>query len=156
MPPPADDMADLDQPVTRRELRQELEAAFKNVATKDDLKAFMTREEVLRTFATKEDLKAFMTRDEALRTFATKEDLKAFAMKDDLKAMSEELGRYFDVVAESFKSHFNALHDWVKANVNGLAERVETLETDHGSRLLNLETCITALEPRRLKRPRKQ
>lgn len=129
-------MTGLDQPVTRRELREELEAVLKTLATKDDLKAF----------ATKEDLKAFMTRDEALRTFAT---------KDDLKAMSEELRRHFDVVAESFKTHFNTLHDWVKANVNSLATRVETLETDHGSRLLNIEARVTAIEPSRVKRPRK-
>lgn len=109
MPAPADDMTDLDQPVTRRELRQELEAVLKNLAT-----------------------------------------------KDDLKAMSEDLRRHFNTVAESFKADFNLLHDWVEANTNSLAERVEQLETGHGSRLFALETRVTALEVPRSKRPPKR
>lgn len=55
MPPLLEDMTDPDRPVTRRELREELEALFAMLATKDDLQAF----------ATKDDLKAM--RDE-LRT----------------------------------------------------------------------------------------
>lgn len=127
MPAPADDMTDLDQPVTRRELRQELEAVLKNLATKDDLKVF-----------------------------ATKDNLKAFATKDDLKAMSEDLRRHFNTVAESFKADFNLLHDWVEANTSSLAERVGQLETGHGSRLFALETRVTALEVPRSKRPPKR
>lgn len=110
-------MTDLDRPVTRRELREEI----KGLATKEELKAFATKED-LKAFATKVDLKAL----------ATKEDLKAYATKDDLKAglreLGDELRTHFDVVAESFRGQFENLHDWVKANVNGLAMRVDQLE----------------------------
>ena len=75
-------MADLDRPVTRREMRAELEIVLKTLATKDDLKAF-----------------------------ATKEDLKAFATKDDLKALREELRTHFDIVAESLRVEFRSVID---------------------------------------------
>jgi hypothetical protein len=54
MPPPVDDMTDLDRPVTRRELREEL-------------KAFATREESLKLFATKDEFMAL--RDEMNKRF---------------------------------------------------------------------------------------
>jgi len=135
MSPILDVMTDPDRPVTRRELREELEAVLKTLATKEDLKAF----------ATKEDLKAF----------ATKEDLKAFATNEDLKATREEMNRrfdelrtHFDVVAESFKSDFKNLHDWVEANTKGLARRLDKVETEHGARLLSLETRMSRREAR--------
>jgi hypothetical protein len=134
MPPFTDDMNDLDRPVTRRELREELQV----FATKEDLKAF----------ATKEDLKAFATKEE-LKAFATKEDLDRFATKEDLNKHVTELRTHFDVVAESFKSQFGSLHDWVEANTNSLATRVETLEAGHGARLLSLEGRVTRIESRR-------
>ena len=159
-------MTDADRPVTRRELREELEylfaRSFEVFATKEDLKAF-ARKEDLKAFATKEDLKAFATKEDLkasatkadLKAFATKADLKAFATKADLKAFPtrEEMNKRFDdlrvhfnVVAEDFKSQFGDLHDWVKANTNSLATRVETIETGHGARLLSLENRATALE----------
>src|SRR5712664_1293528 len=90
MPPPADDMANLDRPVTRRELREEVQ--------------------------------------EKLQVLATKEELQVLATKEDLRKLRDELRTHFDVVAESFKSQFGALHDWVEANTNSLATRVEQLE----------------------------
>ncbi|HVH29283.1 MAG TPA: hypothetical protein VM818_21160 [Vicinamibacterales bacterium] len=131
-------MTNLDQPVTCRELREELKA----FATKEDLKAFATKED-LKAFATKEDLKAF----------ATKEDLKAFATRDDLLAMRDELRTHFNVVAESFKSDLANLYDWTRTNVDGLSVRVGAIETGHGGRLLSLETRVTSLE---LKQPQKK
>jgi hypothetical protein len=141
MQPPVDDMMDLDRPVTRRELRTELEAVLKTLATKEDLTAFATKEE-LKAFATKEDLKAFATKEE-LKAFATKEDLKA-----GLREVRDELRTHFDVVAESFRSQFGYLHDWVEANTTGVATRVEQLERGHGARLLSLEGRVTNLENR--------
>jgi len=117
MPPLLEDMTDPDRPVTRRELREELEALFARLATKDDLKAF-----------------------------ATKDDLKAFATKVDLHAMRDELRTHFDVVAEDFKKQFGMLYDWAQANVDSLAKRVESIEDGHGARLLGLETRVTRLE----------
>lgn len=112
-------MTDPDRPVTRRELREELEAVLRTLATKDDLKAF-----------------------------ATKEDLKAYPTRDEMNARFDELRTHFNVVAESFKSEFRNLHDWVEANTNSLAARVEKIETGHGARLLALETRMTRCEAR--------
>jgi hypothetical protein len=117
MPPILDDMTDPDRPVTRRELREGLEA-------------------VLRTLATKEDLKAF----------ATKEDLKAYPTREEMNARFDELRTHFDVVTESFKSEFKNLHDWAEANVNSVALRVEKIEIGHGSRLVALETRMSRCE----------
>lgn len=119
MPSILDDMTDPDRPVTRRELREELEA-------------------VLRTLATKEDLERF----------ATKEDLKAYPTRDEMNARFDELHTHFDVVMESFKSEFRNLHDWAEANTNSLALRVEKVEIGHGSRLGALETRMTRCEAR--------
>jgi hypothetical protein len=120
MPPILDDiMTDPDRPVTRRELREELEAVLRTLATKDDLKAF-----------------------------ATKEDLKAYPTRDEMNARFDELRTHFNVVAGSFKSEFRNLHDWVEANTNSLAARVEKIETGHGARLLALETRMTRCEAR--------
>jgi len=155
MSPILDAMTDPDRPVTRRELREELEAVLKTLAAKEDLKAFATKED-LKAFATKEDLKAFATKED-LKAFATKEDLKLYATKEDLKAHPtreemnrrfDELHTHFDVVAESFKSDFKNLHDWVEANIHGLARRLDTVETEHGARLLSLETRMSRREAR--------
>ena len=110
MSPILDAMTDPDRPVTRRELREELEAVLKTLATKEDLKAYPTREEMNRRF--------------------------------------DELRTHFDVVAESFKSEFKNLHDWVEANTKGLARRIDTIETEHGARLLGLETRMSRREAR--------
>ena len=115
MPPLLEDMTDADRPVTRRELREELEALFARLATKDDLKPF----------ARKDDLSA--TRAEMNMRFS-------------------ELRGHFDVVAEDFKKQFGMLYDWAHANVNSLAQRVESIEDGHGGRLLGLETRVTRLE----------
>jgi hypothetical protein len=119
-------------------MRAELEAALRNVATRDDLRAF----------ATKEDLRAFATKEE-LRALATKDELRVFATKEDLREMRDELRTHFDVVAESFRAEFRTLHDWVEANVHGLATRIDTVEASHGGRLDALDGRVTRLERRR-------
>src|SRR5437870_2585398 len=120
MPPPVDDMTDLDRPVTRRELREELKA-----------------------FATKEDLKAFATREESLKLFATKDEF--MALRDEMNKRFDELRTHFDVVAESFRSDFNNLYDWTLANTRILAKRVRHVEVGHGSRLQALEARVMQL-----------
>ena len=119
MPPLSNDMNDLDRPVTRRELREELEAILKNLATKEDLQAF-----------------------------ATKEDLKAYPTREEMNARFDELRTHFHVVAEAFRSDFNNLYDWTVANTNILTKRVRHVETRHGARLLSLEGRVTHLENR--------
>ena len=120
MPRNLETLTEPDRPVTRRELREELDA-------------------VLQTLATKEDLKAF----------ATKEELKAFATKEELKAFADDIKGHFNAVTEHFKSEFfDKLHDWTHGNVEGLSSRVSFVERDHGDRLLDLDTRVTALETR--------
>lgn len=126
----SEDMTDLDQPVTRRELREELEAAFARN---------------LEVFSTKDDLKGFPTKDDP-KGFAMKDHLKEFATKDDLFRVRDELRTHFTLFAESFKSDFAKLYDWAEANAAGLAARVEDIETGHSRRLLALETRVTRIE----------
>ena len=75
------------------------------LATKEDLKAFATKEDlntlenILRTeLATKEDLKAF----------ATKEDLKAFATKEDLKALGNSLRSEFQAEFVKLRAYIDS------------------------------------------------
>ena len=147
MPLLSNDMNDLDRPVTRRELREELEALLKTLAAKEDLKAFATKDD-LKAYATKEDLKAFATKED-LKAYATKEDLKAYPTREEMNARFDELHTHFDVVAEAFRSDFNNLYDWTVANTNILTKRVRHVETGHGARLTSLEAHVTALKRRK-------
>ena len=120
-------MADLDRPVTHRELRSELEAVLKTLATKDDLKAF----------ATKEEQEAL--RGEMAAGFA---DMRAY-----VEFSTSELKRHFDIVAENFRDQFANLYDWTLATTTALGNRTSALEV--GQR--TLETRVTRLESRRKK-----
>jgi hypothetical protein len=131
-------MAESGRPVTAGELREQLQA----YPTKADLRA------ALQDYATKADLEALRADLEDFRT-SLEEELKRYATKDDLLAVRDELRTHFDTVADRFTDQFKYLHDWVDANANGLAVRVDALETGHGARLLALETRVTALESQR-------
>jgi len=75
------------------------------MATKDDLKAFATKDDlkaIKAEMATKDDLKAFATKED-LKAFATKEDLKAFATKDDVNAIKAEMATKEDLKAFATK-----------------------------------------------------
>ena len=140
MPDTPEEMEDLDRPATRRDLLA-LDAATKGdlraleAATKADLRAFQA--------ATKDDLRALEAE--------TKGDLLALQAetKGDLLALETRLRRHFDVVVEAFKTEFGSLYDWTHATVSSLDKRVDHLETDHGGRLLGVETRVTRLEKRR-------
>ena len=150
MPPLDEDMTEPDRPVTRRDLREELDYLFAR-----NLEVFATKED-LRGVPTKDDLKGFVTKDD-LKGIPTKDDPKGFATKDDvsegLKGLRDELRSHFDAVAESFTSQFGILHDALRANTIGLDKRVKATESGYGSRLLRLETRVTAVE---LGHPRKK
>ena len=66
-----------------------------------------------------------------------------------MDARFDELRRHFDVTAESFRSDFRNLLDFVQANDGGLSSRIESIETGHGARLGALENRVTRLEKRR-------
>jgi hypothetical protein len=136
-------MAESDRPVTTGELREQLNAALQAYPTKADLRA------ALQDHATKEDLEALRADLEDLFRTSLEEELKRYATKDDLLAVRDELRTHFDTVADRFTDQFKYLHDWVDANTNALAVRVDALETGHGARLLALETRVTALESQR-------
>jgi hypothetical protein len=143
MPILIDDMTEPDRPVTRRELRQELEWLLRHVVTKEDAKAFVTKEDA-KAFATKEDLKAYATKDDLA---ALRNELRA-----DLAATRDELRTHFSITTEAFKDEFSKLYDWSLANFGGLSNRVDAIETGHGSRLFSVETRVTSLEHRRKRR----
>jgi hypothetical protein len=147
MPILIDDMTEPDRPVTRRELRQELEWLLRHVVTKDDAKAFVTRKDA-KAFATKQDLKAYATKDD-LAAFG--DQLRADFQKA-LAATRDELRTHFSVTTEAFKDEFRKLYDWSLANFGGLSKRVEAIETGHESRLFSLETRVTSVEHRRKRR----
>ncbi len=100
-------------PVTKKEFREGLDefaqmvnSSFEQVATKEDLKQCVTKQDLkdeLKKFVTKDDLK------EELKKFATKEDLKKelknYATKEDIRAMNEELFERLD------NSTFKQLHN---------------------------------------------
>ena len=50
---------------------------------------------------------------------------------------------------ESFKAEFSNLYDWTRATTSTLGQRVDHLESNHGSRLRTLETRVARLEKRR-------
>src|SRR5437899_1303278 len=151
MPDTPEEMEDLDRPATRRDLLA-LDAATKGdlraleAATKADLSALQA--------ATKADLRAFQAATKAdlsALQAATKDDLLALQAetKDDLLALETRLRSHFDVVVEAFKTEFGSLYDWTHGTVSSLDKRVGHLETDHGARLLGVETRVTRLEKRR-------
>jgi hypothetical protein len=93
-------------------------------------------EQFLPSVATKDDLKAFATKDDLTQL---KRDLEAtFATKAELREEGERTRRHFDVVAE-------ALRDDLKLALEGnmaLTSRVESLERGHD----RLERRVTVLE----------
>jgi len=129
-------MENLDRPATKREL----EALFEPLATKRDLDTFATKRD-LDTFATKRDLD----------TFATKRDLEALRMelKSDFEELDRSVRRHVEVLIENARTEFATLYDWTVATTDSLGRRVTHLETDHGNRLLSLETRVTRSEKRR-------
>ena len=133
MPNQPEDMTELDKPVTRRELRAELEAALKITATKDELTRLATKDDLTR-LATKDDLKRYVTNED---------------FKDSFAELRDEMRRHFAVLLESIRAEFRAYYDALAGMTERLTTRVEHLETDHGGRLLSLETRVTRLEKRR-------
>jgi hypothetical protein len=127
MAPDSSDMSDLDQPVTRRELRAELQQFLLDL-----------RVELRADFATKEELR---TATDELRTelslgFA---DMRGY-VDFSVKSVRDELRTHFDVVTESLRSDIRNMVD------ASIAIRVDALETGHGTRLTELETRVTKLE----------
>ena len=46
-------------------------------------------------------------------------------------------------------TEFANLYDWAHAGISTITARVDHIETNHGGRLLGLETRVTRLEKRR-------
>jgi hypothetical protein len=139
MAPDSDDMPDLDRPVTRRELRAELQ----------EFRAGLHAE-----LATKTELRTELaTIETALRgELASKAALEAakIELRDHIdatmKSFRDEIRTHFHMVAESLRDDIRNMFDWMKTNINGGTRRVDALETDHGTRLTTLETRVTKLE----------
>jgi hypothetical protein len=132
-------MADLDRPVTLRELRAELR----------ELRAELRAE--LHGVATKQELAELEARLARLDTematgFAEMRGYVDFSVK----SLRDELRTHFDVIAESLRGDFRNMFDWMKANMTTVTSRVEVLETSHGDRLSTLESRVTKLEAGRI------
>jgi hypothetical protein len=108
MAPASEDMADLDRPVTLRELRSELGSLRSEFRTElEDL-----RTEMATGFA---EMRGYV-------------DFSANSLRDELRT-------HFDVIAESLRADFRNMFDWMKANMTSVTSQVEALETGHGARL---------------------
>ena len=129
MAPDSDDMPDLDRPVTRRELREELHHL---------------RRELHAELATKTELQAATQelRTELSTGFA---EMRAY-VDFSVKSVRDELRTHFDLVAESLRGDIRNMFDWMKANINGLSSRVDALETGHAAGFTAVETRVTKLE----------
>ena len=136
MAPDSSDMSDLDRPVTRRELRAELQEL------RSELRAeFTTKTEL---YAMKAELQAGT---EGLRTEMRAGFAEMRTYVDvSVKSVRDELRTHFDIVAESLRGDIRNMFDWMKANINGVTTRVDAIETGHGARLTTLETRVTKLE----------
>jgi hypothetical protein len=104
-------MADLDRPVTRRELRAELQELRTDLGTE---------------FATKEDLRTQLQslRNEMATGFAEMRGSVDFSVK----SQRGELRTHFEVVAESLRGDLRNMFDWMKANMAGVTTRLDALE----------------------------
>jgi hypothetical protein len=106
---------DMSTPVTRGELRQELE----KFATKADLKKFATKD--LKKFATKADLEKF----------ATKADLEKFATKVDLEiwvgALAERITESERKLSAELAGHAKALVEWMAGTISGIDDKYRSL-----------------------------
>ena len=108
MAPGSDDMADLDRPVTLRDLhdvRAELRSELRSEL--DEL------------------------RTEMATGFAEMRGYVDFSVKSS----RDELRTHFDVIAESLCADFRSMFEWMKANMISVTSRVDALETGHSVRL---------------------
>jgi uncharacterized coiled-coil DUF342 family protein len=126
------DMPDLEQPVTRGELRAELR----------ELRLDLHAE-----FATKAELRIELAAMKTELCAELRGELASKAALDAaMKSLRDELRTHFDVVAESLRDDIRNMFDWMKANISGVTTRFDALETGHGTRLMVLETRVTKLE----------
>jgi chromosome segregation ATPase len=119
-------MTELDRPVTRRELRVELQALRTDLRTE-----FATKQELrseLERYATKEELRTQMEslQNEMATGFAEMRGYVDFSVT----SLRDELRTHFDVVAESLRGDFRNMFDWMKANMANVTSRLEALEKD--------------------------
>jgi hypothetical protein len=75
---------------------------------------------------------------------ASRDELRA-----EMHAFRDELRRHMDVTAERLIAEMRLYYDAARTWADGLNQRVTTIETDHGTRLTNLELRTTRLERRK-------
>jgi predicted nuclease with TOPRIM domain len=140
-PPPPDAMIDLDQPATRRDLKEmgdRIGIRFQQVDTRFE-QIDVRFEQIDARF------KQVDARFEQIDARFDQIDDKFRKVDDNF----QELRNHFDVVVETFKTEFRNLFDFVHATTRSLGARLDRLESNHGARLLALETRMTAFEKRR-------
>jgi len=71
------------------------------------------------------------------------------ALEERMDRRFDELRTHFDLTAEDFRAEFRNLYDWTLATTSSLGARLDHVESEHGTRLLSVETRVTRLERRR-------
>jgi predicted nuclease with TOPRIM domain len=133
-PPPPDAMIDLDQPATRRDLKEmsdRIDVRFQQVDAR---------------------FEQIDARFERIDARFEQIDARFHQIDGRFGRIDErfgELRNHFDVVAESFKTEFRNLFDFVHATTSSLGARLDRLESNHGARLLALETRMALVKKRR-------
>jgi hypothetical protein len=121
-------------------LSEQLGVITDAMATKDDLKNFITKEDA-KAFATKQDLKNFITKEDA-KAFATKDDLKAFATKQDLTelrtGLESKMATKDDLKAMATKQDLVQLRVGLETRMDDLEGRMATKDD-----LRQMETRLT-------------
>ncbi len=135
---------DMSTPVTRGELREELEQLEIRIDRR-----FEQVEQKLEGCATKADLEGCATKAD-LERYATKADLERYATKLDLEAWGLAL---MDRMQAEIARHFGAFQEWMSAQFAALDEKY----TDLPGRVGRLETTVYGPEgPRVRTEPRRR
>ena len=164
---------DLDQPATRRDLR-EFAASLREDLRGDMRAGDAALREEIRTGDTtlREEMRAgnaalheemqagnaafreeMHTGDASLREEIHAGDTSLLsgilALEERMDRRFDELRTHFDLTAEDFRAEFRNLYDWTLATTSSLGARLDHVESEHGTRLLSVETRVTRLERRR-------
>ena len=127
-----------------------IEQILPTLASKDDLKAFATKDDLqgeLKSYATKDELKAEVER------YPTKDDLKVelqrFATKEDLLEEGERSRRYMKMLFETLNETVNRGLDVQIGHTQRLEQHGARLD-GHDGKFGELDVRVTAIErPRR-------
>lgn len=112
--------------IVKKAVKEELNVFRQVMVTKDDLKAFATKEDLETLRDDLEKLRTEMATKEDLKAFATKEDLKAFATKEDLEKLRIEMATKEDLKSFASKEDLNKLRGEIMYEINHMKSEMVT------------------------------